>query len=89
MTTVPVLAEGRIALERINRELGLAFDDWDLNFYTELFRDRIGRDPTDVELFDIAQSNSEHSRHWFFKGRLVIDGEDRPTPSLRHRARAL
>jgi phosphoribosylformylglycinamidine synthase len=28
-----------------------------------------------VELFDIAQSNSEHSRHWFFNGKLEIDGE--------------
>jgi phosphoribosylformylglycinamidine synthase len=76
--TVPVMAEGRAALERINNELGLAFDDWDLDFYTDLFRERIGRDPTDVECFDIAQSNSEHSRHWFFKGRLVIDGVEMP-----------
>ena len=43
-------------------------------FYTHLFRDDIKRNPTDVELFDIAQSNSEHSRHWFFKGKLVVDG---------------
>ena len=76
--TVPVLAQGRAALERINREMGLAFDDWDLDYYTALFRDRVGRDPTNVECFDIAQSNSEHSRHWFFKGRLVIDGEEQP-----------
>jgi len=75
---VPVMKQGRKALENINRELGLAFDDWDLDYYTELFRDRIGRDPTNVECFDIAQSNSEHSRHWFFKGRLVIDGEEMP-----------
>jgi phosphoribosylformylglycinamidine synthase len=78
VATVPVTAEGRAALERINDELGLAFDDWDLDFYTTLFRERMGRDPTDVECFDIAQSNSEHSRHWFFKGRLVIDGEQAP-----------
>jgi phosphoribosylformylglycinamidine synthase len=78
VSTVPVMSEGRAAFERINNELGLAFDDWDLDFYTALFRDRIGRDPTDVECFDIAQSNSEHSRHWFFKGRLVIDGEEMP-----------
>jgi phosphoribosylformylglycinamidine synthase len=38
----------------------------------------MGRDPTNVELFDIAQSNSEHSRHWFFKGELVIDGQKVP-----------
>jgi hypothetical protein len=78
VATVPVLADGRAALERLNRELGLAFDDWDLDYYTSLFRDRMRRDPTDVECFDIAQSNSEHSRHWFFKGRLVIDGEPAP-----------
>ena len=75
---VPVMKEGRAALERINREMGLAFDEWDLDYYTDLFLNRIGRDPTNVECFDIAQSNSEHSRHWFFKGRLVIDGEEVP-----------
>ena len=75
---VPLLAEGRPALERINREMGLAFDDWDLDYYTELFARRIGRNPTNVECFDIAQSNSEHSRHWFFRGRLVIDGVAAP-----------
>jgi phosphoribosylformylglycinamidine synthase len=74
--TVPLLEQGRAELERVNRKMGLAFDEWDLDYYTRLFRDDIGRDPTDVELFDIAQSNSEHSRHWFFKGRLVIDGQD-------------
>jgi phosphoribosylformylglycinamidine synthase len=75
---VPILREGRGALERINREMGLAFDDWDLDYYTELFARRIGRDPTNVECFDIAQSNSEHSRHWFFKGRLMVDGQQAP-----------
>jgi len=75
---IPVLEEGRAALERVNREMGLAFDAWDLDYYTELFRDRVGRNPTSVEAFDIAQSNSEHSRHWFFKGRLVIDGQEIP-----------
>lgn len=46
----------------------------------DVFSDRrdMGRDPTNVELFDIAQSNSEHSRHWFFKGDLVIDGDKKP-----------
>ena len=34
------------------------------------------RNPTSVECFDLAQSNSEHSRHWFFKGRMIIDGEE-------------
>ena len=73
---VDVLQEGRAALEKVNKSLGLAFDDWDLEYYTKLFRERVGRNPTSVECFDLAQSNSEHSRHWFFKGRLVIDDQE-------------
>lgn len=46
---------------------GLAFDSWDMDFYMDLFVKKLKRDPTSVELFDLAQSNSEHSRHWFFK----------------------
>lgn len=71
---VPVLLEGRTALEKVNDELGLAFDKWDIEYYLHLFKNVLGRDPTSVELFDLAQSNSEHSRHWFFKGKMIIDG---------------
>eukprot|EP00743_Colponemidia_sp_Colp-15_P005020 GILK01005406.1.p1 GENE.GILK01005406.1~~GILK01005406.1.p1 ORF type:complete len:1312 (-),score=250.82 GILK01005406.1:128-4063(-) len=80
---VPVLEDGRAALERINSELGLSFDDHDLEFYTKLFRDEIRRNPTNVECFDLAQSNSEHCRHWFFRGRLVVDGQEAPFSLLK------
>ncbi|XP_021739143.1 probable phosphoribosylformylglycinamidine synthase, chloroplastic/mitochondrial [Chenopodium quinoa] len=72
---VPVMEQGRKALEEINAKMGLAFDEQDLQYYTWLFKEDIKRNPTNVELFDIAQSNSEHSRHWFFGGKLVIDGK--------------
>ncbi|KAH7548137.1 hypothetical protein JRO89_XS14G0072200 [Xanthoceras sorbifolium] len=72
---VPVMERGRKALEEINQEMGLAFDEQDLQYYTRLFKEDIKRNPTTVELFDIAQSNSEHSRHWFFTGKIVIDGQ--------------
>ncbi|XP_057489366.1 probable phosphoribosylformylglycinamidine synthase, chloroplastic/mitochondrial isoform X2 [Actinidia eriantha] len=72
---VPVIERGRKALEEINEKMGLAFDGQDLEYYTKLFRDDIKRNPTTVEVFDIAQSNSEHSRHWFFTGNIVIDGQ--------------
>ncbi|KAJ8675420.1 hypothetical protein QAD02_011206 [Eretmocerus hayati] len=75
---VDVLKHGRKALEDVNTKLGLAFDDWDLDFYTNLFAIKLKRNPTSVECFDLAQSNSEHSRHWFFKGRMIIDGDDKP-----------
>lgn len=73
--SVPVIEMGRKALEEINEKMGLAFDEQDIQYYTKLFVDDIKRNPTTVELFDIAQSNSEHSRHWFFTGKIVIDGE--------------
>ncbi|XP_014208739.1 phosphoribosylformylglycinamidine synthase [Copidosoma floridanum] len=74
---VNVLKHGRKALEDVNAKLGLAFDDWDLDFYTNMFQDKLKRNPTSVECFDLAQSNSEHSRHWFFKGKMVIDGKEK------------
>lgn len=73
---VPLQKEGRHAMEKVNEKLGLAFDQWDMEFYTDLFINKLKRDPTSVELFDLAQSNSEHSRHWFFKGKLLLDGEE-------------
>ncbi|XP_026328258.1 phosphoribosylformylglycinamidine synthase [Hyposmocoma kahamanoa] len=73
---VPLLKEGRPAMESVNQRLGLAFDSWDMDFYMDLFINKLKRDPTSVELFDLAQSNSEHSRHWFFKGKLILDGQE-------------
>lgn len=61
---------------------GLAFDEWDLDLYTAMFQ-RIQRNPTSVECFDLAQSNSEHSRHWFFRGRVFIDGEEQKETLFR------
>ena len=81
--SIPVMAEGQAALERASQEKGLAFDAWDLEFYTKLFVEDMGRDPTEVEIFDMAQSNSEHSRHWFFGGKMVIDGEEKPQTLFR------
>lgn len=74
---VDILQGGRQALEKVNKDLGLALDDWDIEYYTTLFRDTLKRNPTNVECFDLAQSNSEHSRHWFFKGKMTIDGVEK------------
>jgi phosphoribosylformylglycinamidine synthase len=38
--TIPIMKEGRAALEKISNELGLAFDDFDLDYYTNLFKVR-------------------------------------------------
>eukprot|EP00928_Gymnodinium_smaydae_P060420 TRINITY_DN4407_c0_g1_i1.p1 TRINITY_DN4407_c0_g1~~TRINITY_DN4407_c0_g1_i1.p1 ORF type:complete len:1358 (-),score=226.47 TRINITY_DN4407_c0_g1_i1:402-4424(-) len=80
---IPVLKEGRSALEKINKEMGLGFDDWDFNYYIDLYTNQLKRDPSDSELFDFAQSNSEHSRHWFFSGKMVIDGVEKEESLFR------
>lgn len=79
---VDILGRGEGALREISQKLGLFFDDWDINYYVSLFRDSIKRNPTVVECFDLAQSNSEHSRHWFFKGILEVEGRKPITKSL-------
>ncbi|MCJ7665740.1 MAG: phosphoribosylformylglycinamidine synthase, partial [Actinobacteria bacterium] len=73
---VPVMEEGAIALEKINNRMGLGLDSWDIDFYFDLFANKIGRNPTNVECFQLSQANSEHSRHWFFKGKLILDAKE-------------
>lgn len=69
---------GMDALKNFNKKIGLGMDDWDIRFYYDLFVNVIKRNPTNVECFQLGQANSEHSRHWFFKGKLIIDGREIP-----------
>ena len=71
--TVPLKEYGVEALKKANKDMGLGMDEWDIKFYYNLFVNDIGRNPTNVECFQLGQANSEHSRHWFFKGKIVID----------------
>jgi phosphoribosylformylglycinamidine synthase len=75
---VPLIKKGKEALMKLNTEMGLGLDEVDIEYYYNLFVRDMGRNPTNVECFDLGQSNSEHSRHWFFKGRLIIDGKEMP-----------
>lgn len=43
VTYVPILAEGRKALDRINSEWGLGMDEDDIKYYTGLFKDKMKR----------------------------------------------
>ncbi len=73
LVRVPVLAQGRAALERANLELGLALAADEIDYLLENFL-RLDRDPTDVELMMFAQANSEHCRHKIFNATWTIDG---------------
>ncbi len=68
--------DGRTALTAANLELGLALSDDEIAYLVQCY-DKLGRDPTDVELMMFAQANSEHCRHKIFNADWVIDGERR------------
>ena len=57
-------------IDIFNKKYGLGFDEEDIKFYTKMFYE-LNRNPTNVELYDLAQSNSEHARHWFFRGNFI------------------
>jgi phosphoribosylformylglycinamidine synthase len=72
---IPLLEKGPDALLEIP---GLAMDEWDRNLYYDYFVKEEGRNPTIVEIRDLDNANSEHSRHGYFKGRQIIDGMAMP-----------
>ncbi len=55
---------------------GISMDEWDQNLYYDYFVNQQGRNPTIVEIMDLNNANSEHSRHGFFKGKQILDGEE-------------
>jgi phosphoribosylformylglycinamidine synthase len=77
LATIDVLGEGGRALERANREMGLALSPDEVAYLVENFT-RARRNPTDVELMMFAQANSEHCRHKIFNAEWVIDGAPQP-----------
>jgi phosphoribosylformylglycinamidine synthase len=70
---VALRAEGAAALERANREWGLALSGEEIEYLAAAFA-RLERDPTDAELMMFAQANSEHCRHKIFNAEFIIDG---------------
>jgi len=68
---IPMLERGPEALLEIP---GLAMDEWDRKLYYDYFVKKEERNPTIVEIRDLDNANSEHSRHGYFKGKLMIDG---------------
>ena len=59
LARIPVMTEGRAALDKANQELGLALSDDEVAYLAESFT-RLQRNPSDVELIMFAQANSEH-----------------------------
>ncbi|XP_003372964.1 phosphoribosylformylglycinamidine synthase [Trichinella spiralis] len=67
----------------IDDKVDLTIEDEDIKYMLHLFKYKLKRNPTDVEIYDLTQSNSEVCRHWFFKGKLMVENELQPISMLQ------
>lgn len=74
---IDVLGLGAEAIIAADRALGLSLANDEVEYLLAEFT-RLGRNPTDVELYMFAQANSEHCRHKIFNASWTIDGEKQP-----------
>jgi phosphoribosylformylglycinamidine synthase subunit PurSL len=79
---VPILESGDEALAAINRDRGLSLDPAELRVIADHF-ERLGRNPTDVELETLAQTWSEHCAHKTFRAAITTADGTSVTPLLR------
>jgi len=77
---IPMIERGADALLEVP---GLAMDEWDRNFYYQYFVKQEKRNPTIVEIKDLDNANSEHSRHGYFKGKQIINGKVMPETLMK------
>ncbi|NOT10925.1 MAG: phosphoribosylformylglycinamidine synthase [Methylococcaceae bacterium] len=75
LQTIALMEQGREALTRANTELGLALSDDEVDYLADSF-EKLGRNPSDVELMMFAQANSEHCRHKIFNANWTIDSQE-------------
>jgi phosphoribosylformylglycinamidine synthase len=74
---IDVLAHGAAAIAEADRELGLSLAPDEIDYLVAEFT-KLGRNPTNVELYMFAQANSEHCRHKIFNATWTIDGVEQP-----------
>ena len=70
---IDVLGLGAEAIAAADRELGLSLAPDEIEYLVGEFT-RLGRNPTDIELYMFAQANSEHCRHKIFNASWTVDG---------------
>ncbi|KRY91478.1 Phosphoribosylformylglycinamidine synthase, partial [Trichinella pseudospiralis] len=80
---VEIMFDDKVGLEFFNKKNDLTIEDEDIEYMLDLFKYKLKRNPTDVEIYDLTQSNSEVCRHWFFKGKLIVENELQPLSMLQ------
>ncbi len=76
---IDLIGKGKAELERVNKEQGYGMDSADIDYNFHFFVEILHRNPTNAELLQLGNANSEHSRHWYFKGKILINGETMPS----------
>jgi phosphoribosylformylglycinamidine synthase len=71
--TIPMIEKGPDALLNIE---SMPFDASDRQRYYDYFVGKKKRNPTCVEVYDLANTDSNHSRHHDFKAKNIIDGKE-------------
>jgi phosphoribosylformylglycinamidine synthase len=74
---IDVIKEGKKALEKVDKEMGLALSAEEIDYLYRSYTD-IKRNPTDLELMMFGVVNSEHCRHKIFNADWIIDGKKQP-----------
>ncbi len=74
---IELLGQGPKAIADADRTLGLSLSDGEIRYLVNAFT-KLGRNPTDVELYMFAQANSEHCRHKIFNAQWIVDGVRQP-----------
>ncbi len=78
VTTIALGHDALAAIQAANDQLGLALAEEEIRYLAAGY-EKLGRDPTDVELMMFAQVNSEHCRHKIFNAAWTLDGEQHDT----------
>ena len=81
LVPVQLLEKGRSALEEANELLGLGLEPYLLTYFADYFQ-KLGRNPSLVELFLFGGANSEHCRHHVMRGAVTIDGVRMPASMM-------
>lgn len=77
LLTIDVLGGGLKALEKADKEMGLALSKEEIDYLYKSYQE-INRNPSDLELMMFGVVNSEHCRHKIFNADWFIDGKKQP-----------
>lgn len=80
--SIDILGEGISALQKANVTFGFALSEDEIEYLVENYQ-KLGRNPTDVELMMFAQANSEHCRHKIFNADFILNDEKQPKSLFR------